>query len=165
MLPLPPYHLGKTRRLQEGARLFQAVQDARGQPVQPGNAAQALPRPDPVRNRSARHGDRCTESDRCPAKRCAQAGGVHPEHSRRGLRAMHVAVDHCLSQRPATQGDQDRKSTRLNSSHVKISYAVFCLKKKKRRKSKSTTEKSTESRRTKTPKASDHISQTLSACS
>src|SRR5690606_40135573 len=27
--------------------------------------------------------------------------------------------------------DADRKSTRLNSSHVKISYAVFCLKKKK----------------------------------
>src|SRR5690606_41823282 len=27
--------------------------------------------------------------------------------------------------------DLDRKSTRLNSSHVKISYAVFCLKKKK----------------------------------
>src|SRR5437868_10292710 len=27
----------------------------------------------------------------------------------------------------------DRKSTRLNSSHVSISYAVFCLKKKKRR--------------------------------
>src|SRR5438067_5475121 len=29
-------------------------------------------------------------------------------------------------------GDTDRKSTRLNSSHVSISYAVFCLKKKKR---------------------------------
>src|SRR5690606_41237255 len=28
-------------------------------------------------------------------------------------------------------GTVDRKSTRLNSSHVKISYAVFCLKKKK----------------------------------
>src|SRR5690606_41763724 len=27
--------------------------------------------------------------------------------------------------------EEDRKSTRLNSSHVKISYAVFCLKKKK----------------------------------
>src|SRR5690606_41033206 len=27
---------------------------------------------------------------------------------------------------------RDRKSTRLNSSHVKISYAVFCLKKKKK---------------------------------
>src|SRR2546430_13407223 len=28
--------------------------------------------------------------------------------------------------------DQDRKSTRLNSSHSQISYAVFCLKKKKK---------------------------------
>src|SRR3712207_8282896 len=28
------------------------------------------------------------------------------------------------------EGDQDRKSTRLNSSHANISYAVFCLKKK-----------------------------------
>src|SRR5690606_41908852 len=30
--------------------------------------------------------------------------------------------------------EKDRKSTRLNSSHVKISYAVFCLKKKKKKK-------------------------------
>src|SRR5690606_41668369 len=30
-------------------------------------------------------------------------------------------------------GEVDRKSTRLNSSHVKISYAVFCLKKKRRK--------------------------------
>src|SRR5690606_40243520 len=30
------------------------------------------------------------------------------------------------------RGGADRKSTRLNSSHVKISYAVFCLKKKNR---------------------------------
>src|SRR5437870_3405305 len=29
--------------------------------------------------------------------------------------------------------DRDRKSTRLNSSHVAISYAVFCLKKKKKK--------------------------------
>src|SRR5438309_6607302 len=33
---------------------------------------------------------------------------------------------------PATNGD--RKSTRLNSSHSSISYAVFCLKKKKKNK-------------------------------
>src|SRR3712207_8115675 len=37
--------------------------------------------------------------------------------------------------RPEVRGDvrprQDRKSTRLNSSHANISYAVFCLKKKK----------------------------------
>src|SRR5439155_26612787 len=31
---------------------------------------------------------------------------------------------------------EDRKSTRLNSSHVAISYAVFCLKKKKKKKKK-----------------------------
>src|SRR5258707_8128656 len=31
---------------------------------------------------------------------------------------------------------QDRKSTRLNSSHANISYAVFCLKKKKKKKQK-----------------------------
>src|SRR5690606_42032768 len=31
------------------------------------------------------------------------------------------------------RGARDRKSTRLNSSHVKISYAVFCLKKKKKK--------------------------------
>src|SRR5690606_40270263 len=35
---------------------------------------------------------------------------------------------------PSFQGwGKDRKSTRLNSSHVKISYAVFCLKKKKKK--------------------------------
>src|SRR5690606_41798256 len=37
-----------------------------------------------------------------------------------------------LFQRSAAR-PQDRKSTRLNSSHVKISYAVFCLKKKKKK--------------------------------
>src|SRR5690554_7322076 len=31
-----------------------------------------------------------------------------------------------------THHNKDRKSTRLNSSHVRISYAVFCLKKKSR---------------------------------
>src|SRR5690606_39781747 len=35
------------------------------------------------------------------------------------------------SQREVRVEGVDRKSTRLNSSHVKISYAVFCLKKKK----------------------------------
>src|SRR5436309_10382741 len=38
----------------------------------------------------------------------------------------------------------DRKSTRLNSSHVKISYAVFCLKKKKKRLPKDAIEHNTE---------------------
>src|SRR5947208_6585708 len=38
---------------------------------------------------------------------------------------------------------QDRKSTRLNSSHQIISYAVFCLKKKKKQKNKRTPRKYT----------------------
>src|SRR5256885_13157680 len=37
-----------------------------------------------------------------------------------------------LPVRPHAGRQQDRKSTRLNSSHLVISYAVFCLKKKKR---------------------------------
>src|SRR6266496_6309860 len=42
----------------------------------------------------------------------------------------------CKSEGPAAAFTlrRDRKSTRLNSSHVEISYAVFCLKKKKKQK-------------------------------
>src|SRR5256885_4022508 len=40
---------------------------------------------------------------------------------------MHVQTS---AQRTFVQGSRDRKSTRLNSSHLVISYAVFCLKKK-----------------------------------
>src|SRR5688572_32226225 len=39
---------------------------------------------------------------------------------------------------------QDRKSTRLNSSHSQISYAVFCLKKKKKKNKKKTSTKNKE---------------------
>src|SRR5438874_8791389 len=44
-----------------------------------------------------------------------------------GVRAVRAAVQ----RRRRVRGD--RKSTRLNSSHVEISYAVFCLKKKKKK--------------------------------
>src|SRR5438874_9746073 len=47
----------------------------------------------------------------------------------------------CGPARVARAGDdarRDRKSTRLNSSHVEISYAVFCLKKKKKEKQQRT---------------------------
>src|SRR3989442_4743437 len=37
----------------------------------------------------------------------------------------------CRSNPPSETKNTDRKSTRLNSSHVRISYAVFCLKKQK----------------------------------
>src|SRR5690606_41614265 len=41
--------------------------------------------------------------------------------------------DEYTDKEAASQMKLDRKSTRLNSSHVKISYAVFCLKKKKKK--------------------------------
>src|SRR3712207_6911811 len=53
--------------------------------------------------------------------------------------AFHTADDDALDEEALgdeeddhrrQHGDQDRKSTRLNSSHANISYAVFCLKKK-----------------------------------
>src|SRR3712207_6918410 len=40
------------------------------------------------------------------------------------------------AERKAQTASTDRKSTRLNSSHANISYAVFCLKKKKTKKQK-----------------------------
>src|SRR3712207_7687467 len=48
------------------------------------------------------------------------------------LEGDHQAEDETDDDRREHQADgQDRKSTRLNSSHANISYAVFCLKKKK----------------------------------
>src|SRR2546430_4547663 len=41
-------------------------------------------------------------------------------------------ADGIFNDRPSGIGRKDRKSTRLNSSHSQISYAVFCLKKKKK---------------------------------
>src|SRR3712207_8479903 len=53
--------------------------------------------------------------------------GVHPEEVAR----EQTLLDLLLAQRDGRGGDvEDRKSTRLNSSHANISYAVFCLKKK-----------------------------------
>src|SRR5690606_41359906 len=53
-------------------------------------------------------------------------GRYHPSH------ADLEGVAGRLHTKPCRQPEIDRKSTRLNSSHVKISYAVFCLKKKSR---------------------------------
>src|SRR5690554_7651588 len=54
-----------------------------------------------------------------PAKQLPRHSGTAPQNL-------------CHSGRVSRSGGTDRKSTRLNSSHVRISYAVFCLKKKKK---------------------------------
>src|SRR5436853_1632233 len=63
---------------------------------------------------------------RCP--------GVHPSAQRIQLASQVPGVGGRVDAR-------DRKSTRLNSSHLGISYAVFCLKKKKSKKHTQTTSK------------------------
>src|SRR5438477_1503988 len=64
-------------------------------------------------------------SDRLPLTR--RAAGELEHQVRRG-----DAVDqHVDLRRTKSVEGEDRKSTRLNSSHMSISYAVFCLKKKK----------------------------------
>src|SRR5690242_21285317 len=61
--------------------------------------------------------------DRGEIASCATASGKRRPHRRRRVGRVSVT--------PTYQGE-DRKSIRLNSSHMSISYAVFCLKKKKK---------------------------------
>src|SRR5258707_7116583 len=58
-----------------------------------------------------------------PAHKCAVDVQLHFNHAGQRSLVHHGVVQYTLL---------DRKSTRLNSSHANISYAVFCLKKKKR---------------------------------
>src|SRR5688500_12249562 len=66
---------------------------------------------------------------RQPTKRLAvlyvldQSDSIPPEQRKRALEYVNRAADR--------MGPKDRKSTRLNSSHLVISYAVFCLNKEK----------------------------------
>src|SRR2546426_2926297 len=76
---------------------------------------------------------RCLVTDHV-ANTDLRSGGWHDEHDitvpEEGHHARAPGLD---SQGPApSQQIGDRKSTRLNSSHLVISYAVFCLKKKKK---------------------------------
>src|SRR2546426_7608393 len=62
------------------------------------------------------------------ARRAARGRvGVRPACPRNGA----AGVDSARRDYGGRRQTQDRKSTRLNSSHLVISYAVFCLKKKK----------------------------------
>src|SRR3712207_8360618 len=69
-------------------------------------------------------------------QRPAQGGSHAPDGAHQLHRRHPTAGDaaHGLSAKPPRprQDHVDRKSTRLNSSHANISYAVFCLKKKKK---------------------------------
>src|SRR5690625_6546044 len=69
-----------------------------------------------------------------------KTGGEYSFHLNNGDRSVGARISGEIAKRHGNQGmadapiTLDRKSTRLNSSHVAISYAVFCLKKKKTKK-------------------------------
>src|SRR3712207_8736287 len=68
-------------------------------------------------------------SDKCIIRR----GLASYNNSPTGFAVMVEGSFDCLVEDvDAVQQGKDRKSTRLNSSHANISYAVFCLKKKKK---------------------------------
>src|SRR3712207_8605091 len=65
----------------------------------------------------------------CTVERRPAPGGGRPLRVRRHDRGDgHTCQP---ARRTGYRADRDRKSTRLNSSHANISYAVFCLKKKR----------------------------------
>src|SRR2546426_5891071 len=74
----------------------------------------------------------------CPAaKWTGEVGLIIPRGLAVLLKPSHELVQYRLDSGQGNLAhvrDRDRKSTRLNSSHLVISYAVFCLKKKKRKK-------------------------------
>src|SRR2546427_1729125 len=60
------------------------------------------------------------------------AGNGEFQPSQRHVRTIELEIHQvAVRRREPADHDGDRKSTRLNSSHSQISYAVFCLKKKK----------------------------------
>src|SRR3989440_10398057 len=63
---------------------------------------------------------------------CIGVGGM----GRNDVRGMEGENIYALCDVDWKSAEEDRKSTRLNSSHDQISYAVFCLKKKKKKKRK-----------------------------
>src|SRR3989442_9172446 len=62
---------------------------------------------------------------------CTWGNRKRPHHPRQRPRKAYVIMTRGWNGSTSISAG-DRKSTRLNSSHVRISYAVFCLKKKKR---------------------------------
>src|SRR5438045_7099284 len=93
-----------------------------------------------------------TRDEGLPAPQHHQdAGGVYRHHGGRGAADADGAEGQRLDAEPErpepgrtggfAAARRDRKSTRLNSSHLGISYAVFCLKKKKKNKKRNSMSK------------------------
>src|SRR2546422_2783557 len=88
------------------------------------------PRSEPEHERAHQH------EDHAERRGDAQLVEAQARHDLDGNRPVVIRVKHDGRHKVAQRGHEgetpDRKSTRLNSSHGYISYAVFCLKKKKK---------------------------------
>src|SRR5581483_1634600 len=138
----PRDHLGRSprvpvhRELRDRLREHQLPPPLRGHPRPPGPpAARGHLRPrGPLANRLLSHASKVSNhsllcqplAHPLPPRppRLAAKGGAWPTRPPLGRFGGHAP--------PAGPPPPDRKSTRLNSSHANISYAVFCLKKKTR---------------------------------
>src|SRR5207253_6651424 len=94
-----------TLSLHDALPIYGELRGARREPARRTGAP-----PDQAGQESRRQ---CGQQDPCAAERCARDPAEALDEGGRAERLL----------------AQDRKSTRLNSSHVAISYAVFCLKK------------------------------------
>src|SRR2546427_4821307 len=74
-------------------------------------------------------------SDRTDMQRLASGhqAALNDLMERHGPKLFNYLIRCLQNEEDAADTAQDRKSTRLNSSHSQISYAVFCLKKKKKK--------------------------------
>src|SRR6266508_2554876 len=123
--PRPPKH----RAARDAAAPRNA--DCRGRLLRDGAGRGASARPAAVPRRGGARGR--TEAGAAPHRRRPERRisrdlcGPARARSRRAPRAQPER------EQPLAARRQDRKSTRLNSSHVAISYAVFCLKKKNKK--------------------------------
>src|SRR5688572_31302517 len=83
---------------------------------QGGGADVAVPKDEPAKHASVR-----------------RIGGIVEVPIAIHQKEEHVSISQVGARRYPFSAIEDRKSTRLNSSHSQISYAVFCLKKKKKK--------------------------------
>src|SRR5207249_8605367 len=113
---------GAIRGTAQGAR-------GRGRGLRPASRGALRPTRRPRQQR--RHPD-VSDGGRGQCRELGRDPGREPQ----GVRVLREGGDprHPSGRRGKHRQRRDRKSTRLNSSHVSISYAVFCLKKKKKKK-------------------------------
>src|SRR5690625_7056051 len=105
-------------------------------PFAPTNDSASNPMPNSLRAKCSSKDNSMTNQAQSPQAADSAMGKASSseEHAGKLTYGEYLKIPQLLNLQQRRVGDQsqDRKSTHLNSSHVAISYAVFCLKKKKK---------------------------------